>query len=356
MTTGQQGAPRCLIAVGDNLLANFVDVLLNHGEYERERARTFAEAVDRMRAWRPHLAIVQLDFDDQRGAELINQDVPDWPVPVIILAARGGMRTKLDAFERGADDVLSIPFPPEELVARALSLVKRRHGITVRFRPSIQLGHLELDILAQRVRVDGREVALTAREDSLLYVLAAAAGRSSELADGLTTVARLLREGLPALERAAGRAATAFAYVGRMYVIGRGVEFATAREIALKLTETCRVAAEPLTATDFVHGPIAAVDPLFPVWTIATRDASLQAVREAAARVKEAGATIVASGDAADEIDGAAFRLLGPAAPQPLLSPLLSIVAGQLFAATLARAKGLDPDRPQRLTKVTLAR
>jgi len=177
VTTDQQGAPRCLIAVGDNLLANFVDVLLNHGEYERERARTFAEAVDRMRAWRPHLAIVQLDFDDQRGAELINQDVPDWPVPVIILAARGGMRTKLDAFERGADDVLSIPFPPEELVARALSLVKRRHGITVRFRPSIQLGHLELDILAQRVRVDGREVALTAREDSLLYVLAAAAGQ-----------------------------------------------------------------------------------------------------------------------------------------------------------------------------------
>ena len=191
---------------------------------------------------------------------------------------------------------------------------------------------------------------------ALALLAAAAAGRSSELADGLTTVARLLREGLPALERAAGRAATAFAYVGRMYVIGRGVEFATAREIALKLTETCRVAAEPLTATDFVHGPIAAVDPLFPVWTIATRDASLQAVREAAARVKEAGATIVASGDAADEIDGAAFRLLGPAAPQPLLSPLLSIVAGQLFAATLARAKGLDPDRPQRLTKVTLAR
>jgi glutamine---fructose-6-phosphate transaminase (isomerizing) len=191
---------------------------------------------------------------------------------------------------------------------------------------------------------------------ALALLAAAAAGRGRELAGGLTTVARLLREALPALERAAARAATTFAYVGRMYVIGRGVEFATAREIALKLTETCRVAAEPLTATDFVHGPIAAVDPLFPVWTIATRDASLPAVREAAARVEEAGATIVASGDAADEIEDAAFRLLVPAAPPPLLSPLLSVVAGQLFAATLARAKGLDPDRPERLTKVTLAR
>jgi glutamine---fructose-6-phosphate transaminase (isomerizing) len=192
---------------------------------------------------------------------------------------------------------------------------------------------------------------------ALALLAGAAAGRGRELADGLTTVARLLRESLPALERVAARAASAFAYVGRMYVIGRGVEFATAREIALKLTETCRVAAEPLTATDLVHGPIAAVDPLFPVWTIATRDASLPVVKEAAARVRqEAGATLVASGDAADEIEDAAFRLPVPAAPQPLLSPLLSVVAGQLFAASLARAKGLDADRPERLTKVTLAR
>jgi glucosamine--fructose-6-phosphate aminotransferase (isomerizing) len=190
---------------------------------------------------------------------------------------------------------------------------------------------------------------------ALALLAGAAAGRVDELADGLTTVARTLRDALPSLEAETARVAAAFAYVGRMYVIGRGTEFATAREIALKLTETCRVAAEPLTATDFVHGPIAAVDPLFPVWTIATRDASLPAVKEAAARVKDAGAMLVASGDAADEIAGAAFRLTVPPAPQPLLSPLLSVVAGQLFAASLARAKGLDPDRPERLTKVTLA-
>jgi glucosamine--fructose-6-phosphate aminotransferase (isomerizing) len=191
---------------------------------------------------------------------------------------------------------------------------------------------------------------------ALALLAGASAQRGDELAQGVTSAAQLLRDALSALERAAAHAAAAFAYVGRMYVIGRGVEFATAREIALKLTETCRVAAEPLTATDFIHGPIAAVDPLFPVWTIATRDASLVAVKEAAARVKEAGATLVASGDAANEIDGAAFRLPVPTAPQPLLSPLLSVVAGQLFAAKLARAKGLDPDRPERLTKVTLAR
>ena len=77
-----------------------------------------------------------------------------------------------------------------------------------------------------------------------------------------------------------------FAYTGRMFVIGRGVEFATAREIALKLLETCRIAAEPLTATDLAHGPVAALDPLFPVWAIASPDATLAPVQEAAGRAR----------------------------------------------------------------------
>lgn len=177
MGSTESGVPRCIIAVSDDLLANFVNLLLNHGEYERRRARTLAEAIEQMRTWKPHLVIVELDIDEGGGAVLIDRKTADGPVPVIVLAPRGGMRTKLEAFERGADDVLSIPFPPEELVARALSLVKRRHGITVKFRPSITVGHLKLDILEQKVRVDQREVDLTAREDSLLYALAAAAGR-----------------------------------------------------------------------------------------------------------------------------------------------------------------------------------
>jgi glucosamine--fructose-6-phosphate aminotransferase (isomerizing) len=141
-----------------------------------------------------------------------------------------------------------------------------------------------------------------------------------------------------------------------MYVIGRGIEFGTAREVALKLTETCRVAAEPLTATDLAHGPIAALDSMFPVWTIASRDASLPAVLEAAARVREAGATVVASGNAAHEIEGAAYALPVPEPPHPILSPLLSVVPGQLFAGALAHAKGLDADYPVGLSKVTRAR
>ncbi|HKD31958.1 MAG TPA: SIS domain-containing protein [Gaiellaceae bacterium] len=190
---------------------------------------------------------------------------------------------------------------------------------------------------------------------ALALLAGAAAGREDEVWDGLRRVAVLLADAIPELENAVVPIATAFAYVGRMYVIGRGYELSTAREIALKLTETCRVAAEPLTSTDLAHGPIAALDSMFPVWTIASHDPTLPALVEAAARVREAGATLVASGNAAAEVEGATWSLPVPTAPLPLLSPLLSVVPGQLFAASLAEAKGLDPDRPERLTKVTLA-
>ena len=97
-----------------------------------------------------------------------------------------------------------------------------------------------------------------------------AAGAGPEVVDGIRRTADLLDALLPALERRVSELAVSLAFVGRMFVIGRGPEFATAREISLKLLETCRVAAEPLTATDLVHGPVAAIDGLFPVWTIAS--------------------------------------------------------------------------------------
>jgi glucosamine--fructose-6-phosphate aminotransferase (isomerizing) len=190
-----------------------------------------------------------------------------------------------------------------------------------------------------------------------LGLLAAyAAGEGRRFAEDIRATADLLEGAIPTLESQVRTMALPFASIGRMFVIGRGTEFATAREIALKLLETCRVAAEPLSATALAHGPVAALDPLFPVWTIASDDETLRAVVEAAARVRAAGATLVASGDAADLLADAAYVLRVPKPPSPLLSPLLSVVPGQLFASALAQAKGLDPDHPAGLSKVTLAR
>jgi glucosamine--fructose-6-phosphate aminotransferase (isomerizing) len=191
---------------------------------------------------------------------------------------------------------------------------------------------------------------------ALALLAASAAGEGRRFADHIRATADLLDAAIPGLEARVRTMALPFASIGRMFVIGRGTEFATAREIALKLLETCRVAAEPFTATALAHGPVAALDPLFPVWTIASDDETLPAVVEAAERVRTAGATLVASGDAAEALVDAAFVLPVPKPPSPLLSPLLSVVPGQLFASALAQAKGLDPDHPAGLSKVTLAR
>jgi glucosamine--fructose-6-phosphate aminotransferase (isomerizing) len=190
---------------------------------------------------------------------------------------------------------------------------------------------------------------------SLALLAGGAAGKTKTIADGLRRVTEQMAEMLDPLGLRASEIAPAFTYVERMFVIGRGFELATAREVALKLTETCRVAAEPLTATDLAHGPVAAIEALFPVWTIASHDETLAAVVEAAVRARAAGATLVASGNAAAKIPGAAFSLPVPKPPRAGFAPLLSVVAGQLFAAALSRAKGLDADQPEQLTKITLA-
>jgi glucosamine--fructose-6-phosphate aminotransferase (isomerizing) len=217
------------------------------------------------------------------------------------------------------------------------------------------VAHEVLDLAAGTEQAVAATKTYVNQVASLALLAAHAAGEGPRYTEGLLEVADLLDDYIPELEAVMPAIAIPFAFVGRMFVIGRGPEFATAREIALKLLETCYVAAEPLTATDLAHGPIAAVDPLFPVWAIASDGEMLAAVTEAAARIRAAGATIVASGTAAEAIDDARYVLRVPRPSLPLLAPLLSVVPGQVFAGTLARAKGHDPDHPRGLSKVTLA-
>ena len=202
-------------------------------------------------------------------------------------------------------------------------------------------------------------IAATKTYTAQVAALALLAGYTAEfgerIAEGIEQVTKLVSESLPALERRLSEVAVALAFVGRMFVIGRGPEFATAREISLKLLETCRVAAAPLTATDLAHGPVAALDGLFPVWTIASDDPLLPTVQEAAARAHAAGATLLVSGTGAAAIPDGDYYIPVPKPGLSLLTPLLSVVPGQVLAWALARAKGLDPDRPHGLTKVTLA-
>jgi glucosamine--fructose-6-phosphate aminotransferase (isomerizing) len=193
----------------------------------------------------------------------------------------------------------------------------------------------------------------TAEIAGLALLAACAGGQRADYVDGVLDVADRMEGALPSLDRETRSLAQHLSSADRLFAVGRGPEFATARELSLKLLETCRIAAGPLSATDLSHGPVAALDDSFVLWAVATRDPSLPAVHEAVRRAARTGATIVVSGNAAEEFDRVAHVVPVPEAVLPLLAPLLSIVPGQLFARALAEARGLDPDRPSGITKVT---
>src|SRR5262245_39411124 len=243
-----------------------------------------------------------------------------------------------------------------EYVRRARKRGALTIGITNESQSELaEEAEIVLPLLAGPERAVAATKTYTNELAAIALLAGAAAGRGGERTEQPRRTAELMAGAVDPLERAVPTVAVPFSYVGRMFVIGRGLEFATAREIALKLTETCQVAAEPLTATAFAHGPVAALDPLFPVWTIASRDKSLPAVIDAAAKTQGVGGMLISGGSAAAEIPGADSLLPVPEAPAHLLSPLLSVLPGQLLCASLARAKGLDPDRPPGLSKVTRA-
>jgi glucosamine--fructose-6-phosphate aminotransferase (isomerizing) len=193
----------------------------------------------------------------------------------------------------------------------------------------------------------------TATIAALGLLAAEVQGTGAAFADGLARTAQAQRRLLGEMESTVAGAVEGFREVERMFVIARGLELSTARETALKLAETCRIVADPLTSTDLSHGPVAAVMPHVPVWLVASGDATAPALAEAARRAHAAGATLVVVGQAADAIQHAALRLPVPAAPSPLHAPLLSVIPGQLFACALSVARGLDPDAPAGLAKVT---
>jgi DNA-binding response OmpR family regulator len=175
---GSRGPALVLIVVAQPVLAEVVRLALNHGHFTAQIARTEEEAVAALAAWHPHLAIVDADIGNGAILErLAIEDVSQDRTPVVALTRRGDLQTKLAAFERGVDDILTVPFSPEELVARVLAIMRRTYREAVAFSPALQLGELEIDILSRSVRVGGHELHLTSLEQSLLYLLAANAGR-----------------------------------------------------------------------------------------------------------------------------------------------------------------------------------
>ena len=141
----------------------------------------------------------------------------------------------------------------------------------------------------------------------------------------------------------------------RMLVMGRGFNFCTTFEVALKLKETAYVMAEPYATPDLFHGPLAMLQPGFPALVIAARGATLPSTLDALDILEGRGAHIMALSDDEAMLNRAGTRVRLPfvAGVPEWLSPLVAVIPGQLCALRLARARGLDPDHPRGLTKVT---
>jgi two-component system KDP operon response regulator KdpE len=172
-----RGPARALLVIDQPVLADLVRLALAHGNYSTRVAHTVEGAAGALTEWQPHLAILDMDTAGSAILDRLRPAHQPGHLPVIALTRRGDLKAKLTAFERGVDDILTLPFSPEEFVARTLAVMRRTYREAVEFTPVLRLGDLEIDILNRHVRAGGAELRLTSLEQSLLYLLAANAGR-----------------------------------------------------------------------------------------------------------------------------------------------------------------------------------
>ena len=153
-----------------------IRLALGHSRFEIRSISTSSELADALQRWHPHLGIVDLEAGDGL-MDFLDRTTPRADrIPIIGLTRRGDILTKLAAFDRGMDDVLSVPFHPAELSARIVAVLRRAYHATALTTYPLCLGDVELDTRNRRIRIGSREVRLSALDQGLLYLLVANAG------------------------------------------------------------------------------------------------------------------------------------------------------------------------------------
>jgi two-component system KDP operon response regulator KdpE len=154
-------------ALRANLAARGYDVMV---------AATGEEALLLARRQEPNLVLLDLMLPGISGLEVCKALREQWPVPILVLSARGEEQLKVQALDMGADDYLTKPFGMDELLARVRALL-RRPASTPLVPTCLTVGRMNVDLEARRVLLDGRELSLTAREFDILAYLGRNAGR-----------------------------------------------------------------------------------------------------------------------------------------------------------------------------------
>jgi two-component system, OmpR family, KDP operon response regulator KdpE len=178
--------PRILVCDDEPQILRALRVILRDAGYEALPANTGEEALDVAAVRRPEAAIIDLVLPDIDGVEVCRR-LREWgELPIIVLSAVGDEDAKVRALAAGADDYVTKPFGPRELIAR-LQAVLRRAGSDTE-EAVIQADGLEIDLAARVVRVGGDEVHLTPKEFDLLRMLARNRGRLMTHRELLSTV------------------------------------------------------------------------------------------------------------------------------------------------------------------------
>ncbi len=203
----------------------------------------------------------------------------------------------------------------------------------------------------------GEELAVAATktytaELAAIALISAALSGSTEQRDALLTVPDAVAATL-GMNDVVAAAAPRYRYMQRCVVVGRGYNYATAFETALKLKEMTYTIVEPYSSADFLHGPLAMIEQGFPVIVIAPSGVMAAEMLDFARTLRERQAEVIAVSDAGELLDVARVPLRLPASTPEWLSPITAIVPGQLLAMHLAHARDYEIDSPRGIHKVT---
>jgi glucosamine--fructose-6-phosphate aminotransferase (isomerizing) len=205
--------------------------------------------------------------------------------------------------------------------------------------------HAEKEISVAATKTYTAELAAVA-------MLVTALVKNDDLQQALLYLPDLMTETLSMSEDIA-RWTERYRYITSFASIGRGFNYCTAFEISLKVKELCYVTGHGYSEADFLHGPIAQVQPGFPVVVVTPQGRTFDVMREALTKLRDrqAEALVITNDDSAFET--ARQRILIPQMPE-WISPIAAVIPGQIFAMHLAIAKGHNIDQPRGLTKVTV--
>lgn len=192
-------------------------------------------------------------------------------------------------------------------------------------------------------------------ELAIIALLSATLANKAKMFSALQQMPELVADTLT-IHGEIAQATHRYRYMQHCVVAGRGYNYATAFELALKLKELTYTIVEPYSSADFLHGPIALIDAGFPTIVIAPSGPVLPEQQAFMHQLKEREAEIIAISDDAETLALARVPLALPEGVPEWLSPLTAIIPGQLFALHLARTRDYDVDSPRGLRKVTETR